>query len=242
MSEKSENLWQKLVAIRKGIDVFEKDGKGYGYDYVTGSQILNKIKKKMDELGVILSPRMGIHKTWIHEYTNKRGKVVKDFVIENEGSYVWINADNPEEREEIPWKFFGQQNDVSQAFGSGLTYSERYFLLKFFGIPTDEDDADARYAEERNPPNKEKSMNSVQRSPNSEAASPKQKNAIRAKIKNISGWTGQTKEITEEAIKNKIGFTSFTELTKAQASEALNALEKWEYSYRPKGDQDANHN
>ncbi|WP_144474057.1 ERF family protein [Bacillus tropicus] len=145
------NLWQKIVTIRKDIDVFAKDGKGYGYEYVTGSQILQKIKQNMDELNVILSPKMGSHNTWIHEYTNKKGKLVKDFVIEAEGSYVWINADKPEEREEIPWKFFGQQGDISQAYGSGLTYSERYFLLKYFGIPTDEDDADARYAKDGNP-------------------------------------------------------------------------------------------
>ncbi|PFZ02320.1 recombinase [Bacillus wiedmannii] len=140
------NLWQKLVEIRKDIDVFSKDGKSYGYSYVTGSQVLHKIKQKMDELGVILSPRMGSHKNWVHEYKNGKGKDVKDFVIESEGSYVWINSDKPEEREEVPWKFFGQQDDASKAFGSALTYSERYFLLKFFGVPTDEDDADYRPA------------------------------------------------------------------------------------------------
>ena len=58
--------------------------------------------------------------------------------------YVWVNAENPEERIEIPWQTMGQQDDISKAFGSGLTYSERYFLLKFFGVPTDDDDTDDR--------------------------------------------------------------------------------------------------
>ena len=138
------NLWQKLVAIRKDIDVFVKNGKSYGYDYVTGSQILHKIKKNMDELQVILMPKMGEHKTWQYSYKNKKGREVTDFVIEGDGFYEWINAEKPEEREPVPWKFFGQQDDVSKAYGSALTYSERYFLLKFFGVPTDEDDADAK--------------------------------------------------------------------------------------------------
>lgn len=250
MSEKPMNLWQKLVVIRKDIDVFVKDGQSYGYDYVTGSQILHRIKGNMDNLEVILTPKMGDHKTWLHTYKSKYNKDITDFVIEGEGVYEWINAEKPEEREMVPWKFFGQQDDVSKAYGSALTYSERYFLLKFFGVPTDEDDADARDTNDKKKKGKEqpnqskqpKTANRTQQTTNSNVASEPQKKAIRAKIANISEWTGQTKEMTEEAIKNKIGFTSFTEVTKSQASEALNVLEKWENGYRPKGDQNANHN
>lgn len=36
----------------------------------------------------------------------------------------------------------GQQGDASQAFGSGLTYANRYFMLKFFQIATPDDDPD----------------------------------------------------------------------------------------------------
>ncbi|MGI8216712.1 ERF family protein [Bacillus cereus] len=147
------NLWQKLVAIRKDLDVFVKNGKSYGYDYVTGSQILHKIKNNMDELQVILMPKMGEHKTWQYSYKSKKGKDTTDFVIEGDGFYEWINAEKPEERETIPWKFFGQQDDISKAYGSALTYSERYFLLKFFGVPTDEDDADAKDPAPKQPNN-----------------------------------------------------------------------------------------
>ena len=34
------------------------------------------------------------------------------------------------------------QNDWEKGLGSALTYAERYFLLKFFHIATDEDDID----------------------------------------------------------------------------------------------------
>ncbi|AIY72780.1 TPA: ERF family protein [Bacillus tropicus] len=153
------NLWQKLVAIRKDIDVFVKNGKSYGYDYVTGSQILHKIKNNMDELQVILTPKMGEHKTWQYSYKSKKGKDTTDFVIEGDGFYEWINAEKPDERETIPWKFFGQQDDISKAYGSALTYSERYFLLKFFGVPTDEDDADAKDPISKQPNNNNSTQN-----------------------------------------------------------------------------------
>ena len=43
---------------------------------------------------------------------------------------------------EIPWAMVGQQADASQAFGSGLTYANRYFLLKHFQVSTSNDDPD----------------------------------------------------------------------------------------------------
>ena len=49
---------------------------------------------------------------------------------------------------EVPF-FAGQQDDVSKAHGTALTYAERYFLMKFFNIPTDEDDADAKQKQEK---------------------------------------------------------------------------------------------
>ncbi|MDZ4994794.1 recombinase, partial [Clostridium perfringens] len=48
------NLWQKLIEVRKEIENFTKDTKGFGYQYVSGSQVLSKIRPKMDELGVLL--------------------------------------------------------------------------------------------------------------------------------------------------------------------------------------------
>ena len=57
--------------------------------------------------------------------------------------------DKPEEQFEVTFYAVGQQDDVSKAHGTALTYAERYFLMKFFNIPTDEDDADAKEKQER---------------------------------------------------------------------------------------------
>ena len=54
----------------------------------------------------------------------------------------WVDNANPTDRIVVPWAMVGQQSDASQAFGSGLSYSSRYFLLKYFNISTTEDDPD----------------------------------------------------------------------------------------------------
>lgn len=143
------NLHQKLVEIRKEIDVFQKDTKGFNYSYVSGSQVLSKIQQKMNELGVLLYPEMKDvdYNTFDYQQYNKKTKQMDnktDFVISGNMSYVWQNAENPEEKIPINWMVYGQQDDISKAYGSALTYSERYFLLKFFNAPTDDDDPDTR--------------------------------------------------------------------------------------------------
>jgi len=229
------NLWQKLVAIRKDIDVFVKNGKSYGYDYVTGSQILHKIKNNMDELQVILMPKMGEHKTWQYSYKNQKGREITDFVIEGDGFYEWINAEKPEERETIPWKFFGQQDDVSKAYGSALTYSERYFLLKFFGIPTDEDDADAkntRGKQQNAPYNNNNSQNKQQNTGGNSKASEKQMKMIHAKIAHVAVISKAEKQTIEDTLKSKIGATNLTEISPQIASKAIETLIGWEDQYK----------
>ena len=64
-------------------------------------------------------------------------------------TWTWVNNDNPEEKVVVGWTLVGQQSDASQAFGSGLTYSDRYFLLKYFNVATTDDDPDAHRSKQR---------------------------------------------------------------------------------------------
>lgn len=148
------NLYQKLSKIRKSVEVLEKDKSGYNYKYVTDAAILAKITGLMDNLHVSLIPSVvqGTVTVTPYAYTktkvNKRTNEVYDeknaeILTQAEMLYTWVNDDNPSERIEVPWVTVGQQEDASQSFGSGLTYTYRYFLLKFFGISTVEDDPDS---------------------------------------------------------------------------------------------------
>lgn len=148
MTEKL-NLYQKIADVKANIDGFTKDTKGYNFSYVSGSQILHRIRTKMIEHNLLLVPSTSNEKWTTHTYKNKKGNEVIDFVVEMDLIYKWINADKPEEQLEINYHAYGQQSDISQAHGTALTYAERYFLMKFFNIPTDEDDADAKEKQDK---------------------------------------------------------------------------------------------
>lgn len=143
------NLYQKIADVKANIDGFTKDTKGYNFSYVSGSQILHRIRTKMIEHNLLLVPSTTNEKWTTHTYKNRKGNEVVDFVVEMDLNYKWINADKPEELLDISYHAFGQQSDISQAHGTALTYAERYFLMKFFNIPTDEDDADAKEKQDK---------------------------------------------------------------------------------------------
>ena len=54
--------------------------------------------------------------------------------------FTWVDS----ETGETDVNMFGAngQNDWEKGLGSALTYAERYFILKYFHIATDEDDID----------------------------------------------------------------------------------------------------
>ena len=148
------NLHEKLIEIRASIDELKKDGSGYQYKYVTGSQILGKMQAAMDANKVLLVPSIeSVNNPVLDEYDvlkyNSTKKVeelkhYRDWHVSGVMNYTWVNAEDPTDKIIVPWFFIGQQDDSSKAFGSGLTYAERYFLLKFFGLPTDCEDPDSK--------------------------------------------------------------------------------------------------
>jgi len=141
------NIYQKLAQIREMVEVMQRNSKAYGYSYVSDVDLLAKISVGMKEHHVSLIPQIVPGTTVVdkYEYTKtKSGKTepVYEILTKAEMLFTWVNDDKPEEKIEIPWVLVGQQSDGSQAFGSGLTYSYRYFLLKYFGVATPNDDPD----------------------------------------------------------------------------------------------------
>lgn len=145
------NLYQKLAKIRKQVEVVQKNKSGYGYKYVTDDELLAKITVGMDKYGVSLVPNIVPGTLKVEPYTYKKTKrdkggsyeeTVNEFTAVCDMSYVWVNNDNPEETVTVSWSMVGQQSDASQCLGSGLTYSMRYFLLKYFNVATPDDDPD----------------------------------------------------------------------------------------------------
>ena len=146
---KTMSIYEKILEVRKSVPYLKKETKGYNYKYVKGSQVLGALREKLDELGLLLRPEI-IGATYQETKTPKaektETKTPKEEKTENlvkiEMLFTWYNVHKPEEKIECRWVSMGQ-NEREKGIGSAITYAERYFLLKFFMIATDELDPDA---------------------------------------------------------------------------------------------------
>ena len=142
------NLYQKLAKIRKPVEVMQRNKSGFGYKYVTDTELLAKISGLMDKYGVSLVPSVVPNSTKVEPYSYEKIKggkteIVNEILVHGDMKYTWVNNDNPDEQIVVDWVMVGHQGDGSQGFGSALTYSMRYFLLKYFGVATPDDDPDS---------------------------------------------------------------------------------------------------
>lgn len=152
MIEEKMNLYEKLARLRRRVEIMQKDSQGFQFTYVSGSSIMAKITDLMEELHLSLVPRIIPGTMKVEQVAVPKKKFMKDvglyddatyeYLVQAEMEFAWVNNENPKERIVIPWVFVGSQADPSQAFGSGLTYASRYFMLRFFSISTDADDPD----------------------------------------------------------------------------------------------------
>ncbi|MDT1916924.1 ERF family protein [Staphylococcus aureus] len=210
------NLYQKIADVKANIDGFTKDTKGYNYSYVSGSQVLHRIRNKMIEHNLLLVPKTSEENYKQIEVTrfNKKASrevTTSEFVVEMKLTYLWINADKPEEQLEVSFYSVGQQDDVSKAHGTALTYAERYFLMKFFNIPTDEDDADAKQKKER------------YTKPDAKAIG-----TLKEEIFKFSEFMQSLgKEVSVNDVLEILGINDIQSLSNAQITALINTLDKW---------------
>lgn len=137
------NLYQKLLELKKAVPYLKKADKAYDYDFVSEDDVLAVVNPKMIELGLLLIPSVvpGSAKWQRHDYTTSKGKPQTDILVTADMVYTWIDVETGE-RLEVSWIMYGQQDDASQAVGSGITYCGRYFILKALQIATGKDDPD----------------------------------------------------------------------------------------------------
>ena len=138
------SIYKKLLNIQQKINGLSKDTKSNTYQYVSGSKVLENIKPMMNELGLLLKQEVlsientrQDYKTGIGtNYEKPKSEILSKVMMR----FTWIDCDTGEKDENL----FGAngQNEWEKGLGSALTYAERYFLLKYFHIATDEDDID----------------------------------------------------------------------------------------------------
>lgn len=144
LSEEKLNLVQKLAKIRAMSDVVARNKKGFNYTYADVTSILANITAGMKKYGVSLIPTVVSGTANVEPVTTTNTKfsktgeaydnVVTEMLYTAEMVYRWINDEDPSDVIDVPWFVTGSQSDPSQAFGSGMTYSLRYFMLQYFQI------------------------------------------------------------------------------------------------------------
>lgn len=133
------SIYKKLLEIQKYVNGLAKDGQGYGYKYVTGDKIIKLIRPKMNVLGLLLKQEVLSIENERQDYTTNKGNK-SEILSKVMMRFTWVDTETGEKDENL----FGAngQNDWEKGLGSALTYAERYFLLKYFHIATDQDDID----------------------------------------------------------------------------------------------------
>ena len=134
------NLYQKLLELQRRVDAMVKDGKNTSdkYDFASDENVLDRFRPLMDELGLLLIPEMA--ETNVREGTTRSGTV--RYLTEVHWTMTWHDVDSGAERP-VPWYSQGVDLAGEKGVGKAATYAEKYFLLKFFHVPTKKDDPDS---------------------------------------------------------------------------------------------------
>lgn len=132
-------LPQKLLAIQQAVDGLIKDGKNTTdkYDFASGENVLERFRPLMNEHSLLLIPR--VTAASIHEGTTRSGTA--RFLTELHFDMTWLDAQSGETLI-VPWYAQGVDLAGEKGVGKAATYAEKYFLLKFFHVPTKKDDPD----------------------------------------------------------------------------------------------------
>lgn len=146
---KDMTLHQKILKIADMAGVLQKSKSGFSYKYVPEEDIQAKVTAGLQKYGIMLynsivPGTLNVMPISYEKYDakNKVNKPVNEVIVSADMTYTWVNADNPDERVETTWAFVGQMEDAAQAMGAGLTYANRYYLMKQLQLATTESDPD----------------------------------------------------------------------------------------------------
>lgn len=158
-AEQPKGLLPKLFNIQKAFMTFsatedaeKKDSRGVSeYKYTPGWKIVESVREKMDELGLMLIPEVEVERVQLIDYPVYKpfgGQPMsfqkKEVFVVVKAQYTWIDVESGETYGPVRHDSAGA-NGTDKSFSCAVSNSERYFLLKFFHITTRsaEDEPDA---------------------------------------------------------------------------------------------------
>jgi hypothetical protein len=136
-----EGLYKKLLLIQNSVENLVKNKKSFNFSYVDGNSVLSHIRPIMNDVGLLLKQEILSIENERYDYKTSKGAEKTEVLSKLQMRFTWIDTETGEKDENL----FGANgmNDFDKGVGSAMTYGERYFLLKYFHIPTDADDVDA---------------------------------------------------------------------------------------------------
>lgn len=138
------NIYEKLLKVKESVSYLKKENEGYQYKFVSSSQVIGALRESINEYKLLLIPNVeNAQFKEISRGINNKGNETVDLLTELFMSYKWVNIENPEETISVQWYGQGVDTNGEKGVGKAYTYAEKYFLLKFFNIPTDKDDPDS---------------------------------------------------------------------------------------------------
>lgn len=140
--ENTKNLFQRLAEVRKECNFIKKENVGSNLKYkaVSSDMVLSAINNSINTNGLFLMTEI-VKETMSKEVKkNDYNKEITHCTSELEIKYTWVNIDKPEDQTSIKWSCSAVNTDPAKANGAALTYSEKYFILKFFNMVSSENE------------------------------------------------------------------------------------------------------
>ena len=142
------NIYQKLHQIQSKLTHLTKTETNHyqHYKYVSEYDILKVLKPLLTESKLILL-FSDAKEGFVKESESSKGftsqKIEKEWIVHYQKQAILINSENKSEHLTFYFWATGQNIDIAKAKGCAETYAIKYFLTKFFLIPTtDELDPD----------------------------------------------------------------------------------------------------
>lgn len=201
------SIWTKILAVQMAVKAVKKNGKNtfHKYDYATEQDVL-AVKELMNQNGLVAFPTMLGYE--IHQYGDK-------VQILQQIKYTVVDTETGETAESIVLGA-GEDKGDKGAY-KAATGANKYFYLKFFGVPTGDD------------PERDEDAPKGRPAPQRAAApvskpAPTQMKAAPPQIRSILQLMTDHK-LTNEQVLQIGGIETLKGIDEAQAQEALNRLD-----------------
>ena len=138
-----KNLWQRLIAVSNEVDALQKDttvGSGrYSYKGISHDSVIRSCKGALAKNGVLALASVAEHTEDVLESVTENGSVKYQHKSAYTVCTTFINADKPEEREEVRTRGIGIDS-LDKSAGKAQSYAKKYALMMALQMFTDDGD------------------------------------------------------------------------------------------------------